>query len=189
MKPFSSSSTGAPAPAQTQQETRYYDCGCKATGTTPLPKDCPEHLFPHMYPSQGDVPLDVRRECSEASINKQINYYWLLNLWRRGRDVGGPARTPEPADKRSLAEIIVESLTTKAADTPICLVHENMTNVRTTKAGTMVTLGLPTHVFSPDDAIWFTGELGRPENRRPKFVGYVVFVPMEIANFQEGPTE
>lgn len=85
---------------------------------------------------------------------------------------------------RTIAEIVIEALTTKAESTPICLVHENMQNVSKNKHGTKLTLGLPSHVFSPDDAIWFTGELGRSENRRPKYVGYLVFVPMEIARIK-----
>lgn len=67
--------------------------------------------------------------------------------------------------KRTLAQILVDALKDGGADVPICLVHENMTNVRTVKAGTNVTLGLPAHVFTPNDAMWFQGDLGRPLNR------------------------
>ena len=88
-------------------------------------------------------------------------------------------------NKRTLAEVIIEALTDQPDGTPICLVHENMMNVAKTKRGTKLTLGLPSHVFSPDDAIWFTGELGRPASRKPKYVGYLVFVPMEVSRIDE----
>lgn len=87
--------------------------------------------------------------------------------------------------RRTLAEIIVAALTDQPAETPVCLVHENMIDVRSVKAGTKLTMGLPSHVFSADDAMWFTGEMGRPKERRPKYVGYLVFVPMNIARIDE----
>lgn len=82
--------------------------------------------------------------------------------------------------RRTLAEIVVEALMSQPEKVPICYLHQNMTNVRSVKAGTNVTIGVPSHVFTPDDAVWFTGELGKPEERKPKYVGMLVFVPMEI---------
>ena len=83
------------------------------------------------------------------------------------------------ATKRSYAEIIVDAFKDGGADIPVCVLHENLLNVRTVKAGTNVTLGLPSHVFTPNDAMWFTGGLGQPESRKPKYVGLLVFVPTE----------
>src|SRR5262245_45178571 len=99
---------------------------------------------------------------------------------RRIRRWAGPGGRRRDADtdtarrvmpRRTLAEIITTALRDKPADTPICLVHENMTNVQATKAGTRITLGVPAHIFTPNDALWFTGELGRPADRKPKYVG------------------
>jgi hypothetical protein len=81
---------------------------------------------------------------------------------------------------RTLADAIVEALTTRADSTPVCLVHENLQSCKLTKRGTSITLGVPKHLFTPDDAIWFTGQLGRPDTRKPKYVGVIVFVPTDV---------
>lgn len=81
--------------------------------------------------------------------------------------------------KRSYAEIVSHAFATAPERVPVCLLHENMLNVRATKAGTQVTLGVPAHIFTPDDAVWFTSERG-PTSRKPKYVGVVVFVPTEL---------
>lgn len=87
-------------------------------------------------------------------------------------------------DKRTIAEVIIEALNEKPDGTPVVLIHENMRQISKNKRGTKLTLDLPSECFSPDDALYFTGELGRPANRRPKYVGYVVFVPWDIARIE-----
>lgn len=81
---------------------------------------------------------------------------------------------------RSYAQIVVDAFTHAADRVPVCLLHENMLNVRTVKAGTNVTIGVPSQYFSPNDALWFSGELGKSDKRKPKYVGVVVFVPTEL---------
>lgn len=34
-----------------------------------------------------------------------------------------------------------------------------------------------TDKMTPDDAMWFTGQLGRSDERKPKYIGIVVWVP------------
>lgn len=87
---------------------------------------------------------------------------------------------PHVAPKRSYAQIVVDAFTHAADRVPVCVLHENMLDVKTVKAGTKVTLGLPSHVFSANDALWFSGDLGQPQSSKPKYVGVIVFVPTEL---------
>jgi hypothetical protein len=82
--------------------------------------------------------------------------------------------------KRTYAEIIVDAFTHSPAQIPVCLLHENMTDVKSTKAGTKLTVGIPANYFSPNDAMWFSGQLGQSAERKPKYVGVIVFVPTEL---------
>lgn len=80
---------------------------------------------------------------------------------------------------RSYTEIIVDAFRDGGGDIALCLLHENATNVRTVKAGTNVTIGIPPNLFTPNDALWFSGALGRSEARKPKYVGVLVFIPTD----------
>lgn len=38
----------------------------------------------HEFPTESDVPIDLRRELMRASVAKGINYYWLCAIYRQG---------------------------------------------------------------------------------------------------------
>lgn len=46
-------------------------------------KPCPIHGGE--FPDEADVPIDVRRELMKAAVHKQIDYYWLCAVYRKGR--------------------------------------------------------------------------------------------------------
>ena len=85
---------------------------------------------------------------------------------------------------RTLAEIITSAFVADPAGVPVVALHENLQTATKTKRGTKVTLGIPSHVFSVDDALWFSGwgsvEMGEPDRRKPQYVPLIVFVPMAI---------
>jgi hypothetical protein len=45
-------------------------------------KPCPVHGGE--FPTEEDVPIDLRRQLLKAASEKQINYYWLCALYRKG---------------------------------------------------------------------------------------------------------
>jgi len=99
-----------------------------------------------------------------------------------GNDTG--RSTTETARRRSYAQIVVDAFTHAPDRVPVCLLHENLLNVRTVKAGTNVTLGLPSNVFTPNDALWFSREMGGGDSRKPKYIGVIAFIPTELYESQ-----
>lgn len=78
---------------------------------------------------------------------------------------------------RSLGDIIRAALPT--ANLQILFECMTSAQARRKPAGTTAITFL-TPYMTPDDVLWFTGELGRPDTRKPKYVGVIVWVPVEI---------
>lgn len=57
------------------------------------------------WPAEDDVPIEVRRELLKAATDKQISYYYLTAIYRKGRQA-----TPAPSLASSREAIIAEAL-------------------------------------------------------------------------------
>ncbi len=88
--------------------------------------------------------------------------------------------------KRTLAELIAEAI---AADAPITspLLDGHITNATAVGMGrrrtgvpphTKITMGVAPHLISPNDLMWMA--TGGPPERKPKFIPYMVWVPIDV---------
>ena len=88
--------------------------------------------------------------------------------------------------KRTLRELIIEAIDAEAPITSP-LLDGHITNAalvgtgkRKSAAGphTKITMGVAPHLISPNDLMWLA--TGGPPERRPKFIPYVVWVPIDV---------
>lgn len=90
-----------------------------------------------------------------------------------------------PRVTRTLRELIIEGID---ADAPITspLLDGHITNATAVNSGkrrtgspyTKITMGVAPHLISPNDLMWLA--TGGPPERRPKFIPYVVWVPIDV---------
>lgn len=66
---------------------------------------------------------------------------------------------------------------------PVQLVHECLVGARAVRAKRRenipahTRLEIATQQFTPDDAMYYSGALGRPTSRKPEYIGVIVWVP------------